>query len=325
VNNDPAGIDDTERRLAWILGSSRTGSTWLLRMLVHPWRLVRDLPGVAPAKGASERGPAIVPINETYISTHLAPLVGSEEGRGQANDHLFVHDLKGDRPSYFLSRSYEEVWRPEFRRMALLRLQAQATDAARELGIEEETPSIVVKEPNGSHGAQLLMSLLPQSRLIFLMRDGRDVIDSQLALRLHEGQWQRRHREHAQVVSDKQRLRFVRSRARRWVFLMNTVDAAYAAHTPELRYRLRYEDMRSDTAGELGKLLDWLGHARPQEELAKTVEAHDFENIPEKRKGPGQPARAATVGLWRENLTGPEQDLIAEIAGEKLEELGYSV
>src|SRR5438552_5888431 len=30
-----------ESRLVWIMGAPRTGSTWLLRLLVHPWILAR--------------------------------------------------------------------------------------------------------------------------------------------------------------------------------------------------------------------------------------------------------------------------------------------
>src|SRR5215212_9368239 len=52
TDREPAGADAAlgglqfdaptfESRLAWILGAPRTGSTWLLRLLIHPWILAR--------------------------------------------------------------------------------------------------------------------------------------------------------------------------------------------------------------------------------------------------------------------------------------------
>lgn len=66
-----------ESRLAWIFGSPRTGSTWLLRMLVHPWRLKRNEIGVDGPAGGREApdGPKVVPVNEPHVPIHLTPLV----------------------------------------------------------------------------------------------------------------------------------------------------------------------------------------------------------------------------------------------------------
>ena len=47
---------------------------------------------------------------------------------------------------------------------------------------------MVIKEVNGSHGADLVMSLFPRSKMIFLVRDGRDVLDSLLDAN-KEGGW----------------------------------------------------------------------------------------------------------------------------------------
>ena len=46
---------------------------------------------------------------------------------------------------------------------------------------------VVVKEP-GSHAADTIMDLFPDSTLIFLLRDGRDVVDSWLDA-YRDGSW----------------------------------------------------------------------------------------------------------------------------------------
>src|SRR5690349_10000816 len=51
-----------ESRLAWILGAPRTGSTWLLRLLVYPWILARgSMSGMrAPLPGRRRKLPNVV-------------------------------------------------------------------------------------------------------------------------------------------------------------------------------------------------------------------------------------------------------------------------
>ena len=49
-----------------------------------------------------------------------------------------------------------------------------------------------------------------------------------------------------------------------------------------------------------------------------------FDSIPAEAKGHGRELRAAQPGLWRQNLTSAEQQVMAEVMGGKLAELGYS-
>ena len=62
---------------------------------------------------------------------------------------------------------------------------------------------LLVKEPNGSQSADVIMRAQPTARLLFLLRDGRDVVDSELAsfavggwqeraFRAHAGRWRGR-------------------------------------------------------------------------------------------------------------------------------------
>jgi hypothetical protein len=311
-----------ESRLAWVLGAPRTGSTWLLRMLVHPWILARGtMSGMrAPLPGRRRDLPNVVPIDETYLLHHLAPLrpLPGEPAEQPPPDAFVVNgDRRGD-PGYFFSDGYEDAWAPELRRLVLVRLQAEAQRAAREHGLHD--PLLLIKEPNGSHAAELLMSLLPRSRMIFLVRDGRDVIDSLLDARTADA-WIGP--GNMDVGDPSERVTYVRRQARLWLNGTNAVQNAYAAQPEELRWMLRYEDLLANPLEALRGLAGWLGLQRDDAALRDSIEANSFAAIPRRLRGPGTPRRAATPGLWRENMTAAEQEAMLAIIGPKVRELGY--
>jgi hypothetical protein len=318
-----------ESRVTWILGSPRSGSTWLLRLLVHPWRLDTGRKLGRGDVGFHSGGPlgrrsarSVVPIDESFFPRHLTPFLpptGAEANDRDPGDYVF-NTGHAKHVSYAFSSAYEDVWRPELRRLILVRLHAQVAQAGERFGLDR--PRVVVKEPNGSYGAEFLMGLLPGARMIFLMRDGRDVLDSQLALRTKFGAMRR---GMTAIRSDSERQSFVRTHAKLWVNNMTAVDRAYAAHDPELRVRLSYEDLRADTFDTLTPVAKWLGDERSDDELRGAVEDNLFESTPRLKRGKGRMRRAATPGLWRENLTGEEQRIANEIMGETLVRLGYEV
>lgn len=318
---------DFDSRLAWILGSPRTGSTWLLRMIIHPWRLAQSPTGIRAPRRMPPGAPSVVPVNESHIPNHLTPFkfprgeLHTDASLEQPSPGEFLKNHeRADDPGYFFSDHYAAAWKAGARQMILDRFRAQAERAAQELGMRD--PLVVIKEPNGSHGAELVMSLLPRSRLLFLMRDGRDVVDSQIALRTNQGPWAKK-RGVPTVADAEARLNMVQLLSRLWVNNMNAVQNAYDAHDPELRMMVRYEDLLSDTEPVLGPILEWLGLARSKDDLRETVTSEAFEKIPEKQKGPGHGKRAASPGLWRENLTEDEQTTLERVAGPKLRDLGY--
>ncbi len=69
---------------------------------------------------------------------------------------------------------------------------------------------------------------------------------------------------------------------------------------------VRYEDLRADTLETMRRIYSELGISVKEADLARVVEKHSWDNIPEEQKGPGKKRRRATPGGWREDLT-PEQ------------------
>lgn len=107
-----------------------------------------------------------------------------------------------------------------------------------------DTERIVIKEPNGSVGASYLSAALPESGLICLVRDPRDVVASGLGAARPDG-WQTRVRKR-QGLSPESPDDVVRSRAERYLKLMGASVAAYEAHEGP-KAMVRYEALRADT------------------------------------------------------------------------------
>lgn len=311
-------LDDVESRLVWILGGPRTGSTWLLDLLVYP--LTHD---ARAASGAALRShetrirPAAVPVNEPYLGVHLAPIVTVH------SVGVFTPaEVRENDPSYFFDERYAQAWRPQLRRLILDRVAAQAELASREHDLDR--PLVVVKEPNGSHAAPILMSTLPRSRLLFLLRDGRDVLDSLLDA-VAPGGWLAGGPDTEGLASAEGRIDFLRRNAALWVHRMIMVQRALAAHPPELKMTVRYERLRAEPSARLAEIAAWLGLELDEAALAEAVAATSFEGYPSEAKGRGKPLRFASPGHWRESMSVEEQAAILEIMGGTLEELGYEV
>jgi hypothetical protein len=289
-----------ERSLVWILGSPRTGSTWLVNLLA-----------------ISDR---VVPSDEPGIGYHLgmfAADVGGPHPAALDVSGALLPQARADDPNYFFSRTYEAAWREPLRRLILGRFAEQLSRAQR-----GSDPLLVIKEPAGSQAADFLLTLLPASKLLFLVRDGRDVVDSGLDA-VDRGGWLAQLFLTEEEMSSDERFNLLRAQAYRWVHRMRTVGEVYERLPDDQRFLVRYEDLRADTTGGLGKLFRWLDVEVDPALMAQRVAAMSFEAQPREQTGTGKFARAGKSGGWRENLTSPEQRVIEDIMAETLMRLGY--
>src|SRR3954452_8806358 len=205
----------SEERLVWIFGSSRSGSTWLLRMLS----------GLDHA----------IAIDDPHLGHHLGvwrPIPLAWATADGDPELTLLNDIKREKPSYFFNERYRDVWEPALRDLIVTRFDAEARERAAERTSE---PLVFVKEP-GSHIADLLMSLFEESRMIFLLRDGSDVVDSWLDAH-RAGAWALD--EGAYPVAHEGREALIRWQASVWAFRTGVVLRAYQGHDPGRRVLVR--------------------------------------------------------------------------------------
>jgi Sulfotransferase domain len=182
---------------------------------------------------------------------------------------------------------------------------------------------LVIKEPHGSEGAPLLMEALPESRMILLVRDPRDVVASRMDLAskgsVSREAMRKRGQEKKNVAADESPDDFVRSQARRYLRHIEFVKLAYDAHVGP-KALLRYEDLKADTLGEMKRLYSALMIPVDERELARVVRRHSWENIPERKRGKGKFRRKATPGGWTRDLTPQQIATVEEITAPLLDE-----
>jgi hypothetical protein len=87
--------------------------------------------------------------------------------------------------------------------------------------------------------------------------------------------------------------------------LIDLAQQAYDAHEGR-KILVRYEDLRADPMETMRGIYTTLQIPAEERELARVVEKHAWENIPDKKKGSGKFYRRGSPGGWAEDLT-PEQ------------------
>src|SRR5215204_1159468 len=191
----------------WVFGVARTGSSWLGAMM-------GDLDGHA---------------------TWYEPYVGDVFGYAY---YMRAGEQQRRREDYILGDPYREAWIRSLRTFVLEGANARFPG----LG---ESCYLIVKEPNGSVGAPLLVEALPESRVILLVRDPRDVVASLLAAQ-RGGSWG----AGEDALADTDAL--VRQRARIYNTGFEKAWEAYDAHRRR-KVPIRYEDLTYDALCELEK------------------------------------------------------------------------
>jgi Sulfotransferase family len=291
-----------ESRLIWLFGSPRSGSSWLLQMLASH--------------------PAVVQVNEPLIGGYLGPILSDSSNVSAAELEMSNFTLlraERDKPESFFSREFEDVWAPALGTLMVERFLAHSLRYPSE--VPPSRTIVAIKEPNGSQSADVLISALPRARLLFLLRDGRDVVDSELAANL-EGAWLSSSIPGVKGIAEAERVEFVKQSAYKWLWRTEVVQEAYRAHAGP-KYLIQYEKLRQDPTTQMKSVFEWAGLKVDDAELATWIERRSFERIPSEARGPHGFFRAARPGMWRESLTAEEQAVVEAIIGPKIRELGY--
>ena len=289
-NNEltPLEEDELEKNLVWLFGSSRSGTSWLsLELLSYRTNS----------------------INELHITEHLgSPNIGTL-------DLTFSrwYDECKNLGGYFFSEKYKKTWKHYLRKLILNRIYSQVGDFNKK---------IILKEPSAVSGSDIISECLPNSRIIFLLRDGRDVIDSILDGRQKNGFMTKA--RNTPPITEQNRFNFIENRAKFWVYLNENLLKTYECHQEKLRILIKYEELLKNTKKILAMIYEFLEIKITNDELTDLITKFSFENIPQEKKGPGKFHRSASPGEWKKHFNEKEKKVMEEIMKSTLNKLGYT-
>jgi len=197
-----------ESKLVWIFASPRSGTQWLGTQLLEYNTQLCHGPSIGLNLGSIHSG------FEDKIVRQI--------------------EFRGNETDYFFSHTYKKVWQYLLRKFILNRLHAQ---------FQNITTKLIMPAPEGSIAGDIIAQCVPNSKLIILSRDGRDVVDSVIDAG-KPNSWHIKSRG-VTPVTPKNRARRIRIACKRWIKQIEVLNDAYNNHSPELR--LKNQIRRSKT------------------------------------------------------------------------------
>jgi len=279
-----------EKKMVWLFSPPRSGTTWIgSQLLRHPENIIWY---------------------EPWIGFHIGIVDNDKNVQQEEPQFERIYDTQSSSSSYFFSPHHKKNWQPALRKFILARAYSESQSLEKNL---------IIKEPVGSHSADIIMECFPNAKLIFLQRDGRDVVDSRLDMHGKET-W-----ANLKPINPKHRIKTIKWYSYQWVKINERIGKAFDNHNPELRLSIKYEGLKTNTLSELRRIYNFLDIEITDIQLEDIINKHDFKKISEKEKGQGKFYRSASPGDWKNNFNKEEQDLMNSIMKKTLKELNYKL
>lgn len=295
----------------------RSGTTWLAGMLnAHPEIECRNEGWMFNDFGAS--------FPEWLDEDRVRTWAARREAQGTWLRHQTIDEaLRTIRRSMWLAVTREAVQREGWKDWSTLRYLGDKTTTHFCTQIDE------------------IARTFPDARFLHMLRDGRDVVVSDMFLLFKE--LERREmpedarreaaaaREH-HVFGKGGRSRLFGPASLRYLTTEWATAASGGRRARSLLganqwHEVRYESIAEQPAQELRSIFDWLGVASEDTIVEHLVKTHTFEQLSGGRsRGQEDPTaewRKGIAGDWKNHFTNEDKDLFKSIAGELLVELGY--
>ena len=284
----------------------RTGSTWLMRLLLEHPRIVvypRYPYEIRPMRYWLHMLRVLSAAADYRYSTKPTRFMKDEHWIG-SNPYLPL--LKTDMPfRYWLGKEYVE----KLARFCLESIETFYRHVARTTG--QHNPVYFAEKIHPEVTTGLLRQLYPHLREIILVRDPRDILASVISFNSKRGKVGFGFGQHNDPI---EYLPYLRDRM--------AIQAKMHQDSPETTYLLRYEDLILRPQETLTTLLAYLGLDASPAMVAGMLEraAQDTSQMQQHRTSD---SAAQSIGRWKRDLSPEIQAAAGEVLGEVLGMLGY--
>lgn len=174
---------------------------------------------------------------------------------------------------------------------------------------------VLDKHGEYSYHIESIKDIIPQAKFIHVLRDGRDMALSYLAVKNKDGFFGSKN---------------VLGGAERWK--RNVLAARKAkAFGPDKFYEVKYEDMLADGASELKKLYEFCQLPYTDELINRVLEANSFDKMKKNQTAPDRKGAWSKIhfnkgkaNVWEEGMSSYDRYIFNHVAGPLLEECGYA-
>jgi hypothetical protein len=174
----------------------------------------------------------------------------------------------------------------------------------RRLATETGAERFVEKTPQHVLRLRVILKSFPESKVIHIVRDGRDGFCSA--------------RGHRNIPQRRSAAAF----AKYW---RRCVDAGLLHDSDDRVRRCFYEDLARDPSATLEELMNWLGLDIESRQLDVSTRSSDQRARRDVFARLNTSIDTSSVGRWREELSPMDQATFLRVAGRTLEKLGYEV
>lgn len=251
----------------------------------------------------------------TWLSEMLAELPRMRRWHepyfGRFLKHVQDRPGEQDRQSSFFARRHQQVWMDGLRDLFFRMVADRYPQFGRH--------ALFVKEVNTPELYPWIQSLFPGARLIHLVRDPFDTLDSYLALQ-KPGSWNPQFGNRDDPLSDAN----VRRTADHIRSTMTLAQDVFERFPADSRLEVRYEQLLSNAAPLLLQCGQLVGVEVSEADAAAAVARHDFKNYD--KTGDLEFRRRGVAGGWQDspNFTRSVRRIADSVLGKLRARLGYS-
>ena len=250
----------------------------------------------------------------TWLAEMLADVPGIRRWHEPYFGRFFKHiqdrpeDL--ERSSSFFAKRHQKVWLDGLREMFFRMVHDRYPQFGRH--------ALVVKEVNTPEIYPWVSTLFPAGRIIHLVRDPFDTLDSYLSLQ-KPGSWNEQFGDKDDPLSEEN----VRRTAKHIHSTMIQALEAYERFPAERRLQVSYEDLLTDARLQVQLCGKLVSIEVSDDDARATAEKHDFNTY--KDTGDLKFRRKGQAGVWKtsENFTPDVRQIAAQILGQLRARLGY--